>query len=364
MITLNLETKTPEHEALKQYLEENANEFLAKKINDGVRIEKDGKTLINKKTLETFMDYAHEEAKKLAAKGAKYSVIKDDIVSGWAMHYFEENDIIGTLYNEDGTEYKAAPKTTKISNKPTPAPIVSPKPAKPKPQQFNLFDIMENAEKSPSDEPMKETIEKNVTEMDDDNDGEFETPVPEDIDDGDEEPTELRVDENGEILPQTTTEKQNGNSLYQQYLSVQKQYPHAVIAYRLGDFYEIFGDIAIIIAKELELTITSRDCGLPQRIPMVAFPFHISEKYFTQLRRRHKLVVMENGNATVLEKQPLESTPRKTVEPPKEEPKPTPVSVVPETTDDIEEMKAQSKYFDKDAMCVLLELFDYEIDVQ
>ena len=240
MITLNLETKTPEHEALKQYLEENANEFLAKKINDGVRIEKDGKTLINKKTLETFMDYAHEEAKKLAAKGAKYSVIKDDIVFGWAMHYFEENDIIGTLYNEDGTEYKAAPKTTKISNKPTPAPIVSPKPAKPKPQQFNLFDIMENAEKSPSDEPMKETIEKNVTEMDDDNDGEFETPVPEDIDDGDEEPTELRVDENGEILPQTTTEKQNGNSLYQQYLSVQKQYPHAVIAYRLGDFYEIF----------------------------------------------------------------------------------------------------------------------------
>ena len=90
MIKLDLKAESPEMQALKQYLEENVNEFLADKINNGVRIQKDGKTLINKKTLETFMDYAHDEAKKLAAKNARYACIKHDIVFGWAMHYFEE----------------------------------------------------------------------------------------------------------------------------------------------------------------------------------------------------------------------------------------------------------------------------------
>ena len=106
MIKLNLQATTPEMEVLKTYLEENASETLAGKINSGVKIQKDGKTLINKKTLETFMEYAHDEAKKLVAKGARYACIKDDIVFGWAIHYFEEADIIGTLYNEDGSEYK------------------------------------------------------------------------------------------------------------------------------------------------------------------------------------------------------------------------------------------------------------------
>ena len=69
MITLNLTAKGTEQELIKKYLEENASETLADKINNGVRIEKDGKTLINKKTLDSFMDYAHEEAKKQAEKG-------------------------------------------------------------------------------------------------------------------------------------------------------------------------------------------------------------------------------------------------------------------------------------------------------
>ena len=60
MSKLALETKTKEHEMLKAYLEENAGEFLIEKINNGVKIQKDGKTLINKKTLEGFMTYATE----------------------------------------------------------------------------------------------------------------------------------------------------------------------------------------------------------------------------------------------------------------------------------------------------------------
>ena len=70
MIKLNLATSCQEHELIKEYLQENASEVLAEKINNGVRIEKDGKTLINKKTLDGFMQYAQGEARKLAEKGS------------------------------------------------------------------------------------------------------------------------------------------------------------------------------------------------------------------------------------------------------------------------------------------------------
>ena len=65
MIKLNLEAKTDEEKYLRDYLENNASEILADKINNGVKIEKDGKTLINKKDLNSFMDFAYEEASKL-----------------------------------------------------------------------------------------------------------------------------------------------------------------------------------------------------------------------------------------------------------------------------------------------------------
>ena len=124
MINLNLVTKSVEEEALKQYLEENASEVLADKINNGVRIEKDGKTLINKKTIETFMDYAAKEAQAQAEKGARYACLRHEVVFGWAIHYFEEDSIEGTLYNEDGTPYKAQkPKPVK-TNTPAPKSVV------------------------------------------------------------------------------------------------------------------------------------------------------------------------------------------------------------------------------------------------
>ena len=117
MITLNLETKSKEQEIIKAYLEENASDIFADKINNGVKIQKDNKTLINKKTLETFMKYACEEARKLASKGVNFACIEDKTVFGWAIHYFEEDSIEGIFYNEDGTEYKneisAPPKIEK-----------------------------------------------------------------------------------------------------------------------------------------------------------------------------------------------------------------------------------------------------------
>ena len=141
MIKLDLKAESPELEALKSYLEENVSQVLADKINKGVRIEKDGKTLINKKTLETFMNYAQGEAQKLATKGARYACIKSDIVFGWAIHYFEEDSIEGTLYNEDGTPYKPTSKPTTKPVKSAPATVVS-KPAKPESKQFTLFDLV------------------------------------------------------------------------------------------------------------------------------------------------------------------------------------------------------------------------------
>ena len=108
---LNLETKTKEQELVKAYLEENASATLAEKINNGTPFEKDGKTFINKKTLDGFMKYASSEARKLASKGANSACVEDKVVYGWAVHYFEEDSIEGTLFNADGTEYKPAPKS-------------------------------------------------------------------------------------------------------------------------------------------------------------------------------------------------------------------------------------------------------------
>ena len=112
-----LETKTKEQEILKAYLEENASETVIDKINNGVKIVKDGKTLISKKTLETFMSYATEQAKKQAEQGAKCAMVEDAIVFGWLMHYFQEDSIEGILYNEDGTEYKPTVKKSEVKSK-------------------------------------------------------------------------------------------------------------------------------------------------------------------------------------------------------------------------------------------------------
>ena len=107
---LNLIAKNKSEELVKAYLEENASEILAEKINNGVLIVKDGNTVLNVKTLAGFMEYAKGEARKLAAKGASYACVEDSTVFGWAIHYFEEDKITEKLYNEDGSEYKPSKK--------------------------------------------------------------------------------------------------------------------------------------------------------------------------------------------------------------------------------------------------------------
>ena len=171
-----------------------------------------------------------------------------------------------------------------------------------------------------------------------------------------EEPTELEVDkETGEVLNIIPFKINKPNSIYERYLAVEKQYPHAVVAYRLGDFYEVFGDKAVLIAKELELTLTGRDCGLEERVPMIGFPYHASDNYFRKIRTRHQLVIMEDGEVQVFDRETQKPVP--TPPPVLEEPEPS-------VEEEIQEIRQEFKHIDKDAMCILLELFDYELDVQ
>ena len=84
MRELNLKANSSEQELILSHLQENASDVLADKINKGVYIEKDGKRLLNKKTLDGFMKYALEEARNLAEKNARAACIKDDIEIGRA----------------------------------------------------------------------------------------------------------------------------------------------------------------------------------------------------------------------------------------------------------------------------------------
>lgn len=265
---LNLEAKTKEQELVKAYLEENASATLAEKINNGTPFEKDGKTFINKKTLDGFMKYASDEARKLASKGANSACVEDKVVYGWAVHYFEEDSIEGTLFNADGTEYKPAPKSA-----PTKVKKVEPK--KPEERQPALFDFMET--------------EKSEPEANDDD--EYEQPSQEEID---EILAEIAEEEN-----KKATQKKL-SPFYEKYLEIEHSYPDYVVAYRLGDFYEVFGEKAVQISEECNLTLTGRDVGLENRIPMVGFPYHAAELYFDKIQRNHRLVII-NSDGTLKE---------------------------------------------------------------
>ena len=154
MTKLNLEATSREQEIVKAYLEDYASETLAEKINNGTPVEKDGKHLTNRKTLDGFMRYAYDEARKLAAKGASSACVEDKIVFGWAIHYFEEDGIEGTLYNADGTEYK--PVRTPTSKPTTTVKAV----AKPQPtSQMTLFDSMEKEDSETTKTDVKNTVE-------------------------------------------------------------------------------------------------------------------------------------------------------------------------------------------------------------
>lgn len=82
---------------------------------------------------------------------------------------------------------------------------------------------------------------------------------------------------------------------YNKYLTNAVNYPEAVVIQRLGDFYEVMGEKAKTVTEELNLTLTSRDVGLAERVPMCGFPYHIADKYIDKIIENHSVLVVEDG---------------------------------------------------------------------
>lgn len=354
MCNIALETKTKQQEALKAYLEANASETLADKINNGVNIVKDGKTLLNKKTLDGFMNFALEEARKQAEKGARGAMVEDEVVYGWLIHYFEESEIIGTLYNEDGTEYKPTPKKTEKKQEKVVTPVAPPKKVDTKIDNgvISMFEGMDDifTIKTNSDEEIafEEVVEEPV----------FEEPIVEEKVETPKNPLEelnsnillfpsgdylylgfdngiiyagaatntgilrqyefeyefdVSVDANVQDIydyvlekhPEYAIEQKEQpklNPIYQRYLEAQNKYPKLVVILRVGDFYEIFGNDAVLIGNKLEMTITSRDKGDGTRTQMIGFPYHASDVYIDKITKDFSVVVIEaDGTEKVID---------------------------------------------------------------
>lgn len=82
--------------------------------------------------------------------------------------------------------------------------------------------------------------------------------------------------------------------MMQHYLKTKEQYPDCILFYRLGDFYEMFFDDAKTVSKELELTLTGKNCGLEERAPMCGVPFHAAETYISRLiDKGYKVAICE-----------------------------------------------------------------------
>ena len=86
----------------------------------------------------------------------------------------------------------------------------------------------------------------------------------------------------------------NMSPMMQEYCKTKEEYKDSILFYRLGDFYEMFFDDALLVSKELELTLTGKDCGLEERAPMCGIPFHAADTYINRLiERGHKVAICE-----------------------------------------------------------------------
>ncbi len=79
-----------------------------------------------------------------------------------------------------------------------------------------------------------------------------------------------------------------------QYLTIKEKYPDMLVFFRLGDFYELFFNDAIVASRELEIVLTGKDGGVKERIPMCGVPFHSVNSYLEKLTDRgYKIAIVE-----------------------------------------------------------------------
>ena len=82
--------------------------------------------------------------------------------------------------------------------------------------------------------------------------------------------------------------------MMQQYMETKKEYKDCILFYRLGDFYEMFFDDALTASKELEITLTGKNCGLEERAPMCGVPYHAVDSYLSRLvEKGYKVAICE-----------------------------------------------------------------------
>lgn len=316
MTKLNLAAKGDDQIAVLNYLQQNATDILADKINNGVQIVKDGVTLINKKTLDGFFRYATEEARKLVAKDARCACVLDRVVFGWAIHYFEEDEIEGTLYNLDGTEYKTAVK-------PATTPKITTKPVVTKPKknegQLSIFDMTLSDDESndtdedvcddtedfdgvqvvcePTSQPTAQQVSIPITTN---NNTSVATP-----------PQPVTATQSAVAIHEQPTQpittapitQQSANShaddkamFYYKYEIMQRQYPNNILLYRVGDFYEALDKGAELLAKTIGLTLTGLSCGGAGRHPMCGIPYHALDVYVDKIKQHFAITIMDSDN--------------------------------------------------------------------
>ena len=91
--------------------------------------------------------------------------------------------------------------------------------------------------------------------------------------------------------------------MMQQYFEIKKQHPNEILFYRVGDFYEMFYDDALTASRELELTLTGKNCGKEERAPMCGVPFHSYETYMARLvAKGYKVAICEQMEDPALAK--------------------------------------------------------------
>ena len=82
--------------------------------------------------------------------------------------------------------------------------------------------------------------------------------------------------------------------MMQQYMETKRQYEDCILFYRLGDFYEMFFDDALTASRELEITLTGKNCGLEERAPMCGVPYHAVDGYLNRLvKKGYKVAICE-----------------------------------------------------------------------
>ena len=159
------------------------------------------------------------------------------------------------------------PKTAPIPTKYEP-----PKP-KPKPQ-MSIFEMMTaDEQKQPADEPDDEPTDEDYAEAE----------------------QAVQEEQPPVQAPSPPPAQPQGSPVWQRYVKLERDYPSHIAVMRLGDFYEVFGENARILAGELPLTLTGRDVGLAERVPMIGFPYHAAQNYFQKMVRcGHHLAVMDS----------------------------------------------------------------------